>query len=191
MSPPPPPPGTTATVDRQPPAEARPGAPEPRGAKFGTHQVLWGLVGLIVGLATGILGITAKSTTPAAAAPRPAASASARPAAAARAAARKAAARKAAAARAAVPTGLVMTGDGVFRIGPDRRAGNVRAGTWRTSGAVGGATGSCYVALLHRAGATSVIESEIITGPGRITTTGRAGAIRTSGCRPWHWVSGS
>jgi hypothetical protein len=186
MSTPPPPPGTTATVDRQPPAEARPGPPEPRGAKFGTHQVLWGLAGLIVGLATGILGITAESTTPAAAAPRSAASAPARPAAAAR-----AAARRAAAARAAVPTGLVITGDGVFRIGPDRRAGNIRAGTWRTSGAVGGATGSCYVALLRRAGATSVIESEIITGPGRITTTGRTGAIRTSGCQPWHWVSGS
>ena len=61
MSTPPPPPGTTATVDRQPPAEARPGPPEPRGAKFGTHQVLWGLVGLIVGLATGILGITART----------------------------------------------------------------------------------------------------------------------------------
>ena len=188
MSTPPPPPGTTATLDRQPPAEeeAPAGPPEPRGSKFGTHQVLWGLVGLIAGLATGILGTTAESPAPAAAAPQAAASASARAA-----LAHRAAQRRAAQARAAAPTGTVMTGDGVFRIGPDRRAGEVRAGMWRTPGAVGGAVGSCYVALLHRPRATSVIESEIITGPGRITTTQRTAAIRTSGCRPWHWVSGS
>jgi hypothetical protein len=176
MSTPPPPPGTTATVDRQVPAEARTVPPEPRGTKFGTHQVLWGLAGVIAGLATGILGTTAESPAPAAAAPRPAASA---------------AAHRKPAARPPAPTGTVMTGDGVFRIGPDRRAGDIRAGMWRTPGAVGGATGSCYLALLHRARATSVIESEVITGPGAITTTPRTGAIRTSGCRPWHWVSGS
>jgi hypothetical protein len=181
MSTPPPHPGSAATLDRQPPAEARSGPPEPRGTRFGTHQVLWGLCGLIVGLAGGIVGTAAESPAPAAAAPASSLSAPAT------AGGRAAAARAPAAAR-PVATGTVMAGDGVFRIGPDRRAGDIRAGTWRTPGAIGGATGSCFVALLRRAGAASVLQSQIVTGPARVTTTPRTRAIRTSGCQPWHRV---
>jgi hypothetical protein len=178
MSTPPPHPGSTATAtaDRPAPPDVPAGPPEPRGAKFGTHQVLWGLGGLMVGLATGILGTAAESPAPAAAAPAPAVSAPA-----------PAAPTAAAAARPAL-TGTTMAGAGLFRIGPDLRAGQIRAGTWRTAGAVGGPTGSCYVALLHRPGAASVISSQIVTGPAVIITTARTRAIRTSGCQPWHRV---
>jgi hypothetical protein len=177
MSTPPPHPGPAAALARQAPADAPAGPPEPRGAKFGTHQVLWGLGGLIVGLATGILGTAAESPFPAAAASVPVSSAAPSATAGAATAAHRAA------------TGTMMAGDGLFRIGPDLKAGNIRAGTWRTAGAVGGAAGSCYVALLHRPGASSVISSQIVTGPAIITTTRRTRAIRTSGCEPWHRVS--
>jgi hypothetical protein len=173
MSTPPPRPGPTATLDRQAPA----GPPEPRGTRFSTHQVLWGLGGLIVGLATGILGTAAESPGPAAAAPVPV-----------RSAAPSATAGAATAAHQAA-TGTTMTGAGVFRIGPDLKAGNIQAGTWRTAGAIGGAAGSCYVALLRRPAASSVIASQIVTGPAVIATTRRTRAIRTSGCEPWHRVS--
>lgn len=176
MSTPPPHPGSAAALDRQAPADAPAGPPEPRGAKFGTHQVLWGLGGVIVGLATGILGTAAESPGPAAAAPVPVSSAAPSATAGAATAAHRAA------------TGTTMSGDGVFRIGPDLKAGNIRAGTWRTAGAIGGAAGSCYVALLHRPGASSVLESQLVTGPATITTTRRTRAIRTSGCEPWQRV---
>jgi hypothetical protein len=177
MSTPPPHPGPAATLDRPPPADAADaaaGPPEPRGAKFGTHQVLWGLGGLMAGLATGILGTAAESPGPAAAAPVPASSAAPSPS--------HAAARP-------VPTGTTMAGDGLFRVGADLRAGNVRAGTWRTAGALGGAAGSCYVALLRWPQASSVIASQTVTGPAAITTTEWTRAIRTSGCQPWHNAS--
>jgi hypothetical protein len=177
MSTPPSHPGPVATESRPAPPGAGSGPPQARPVKFSTHQVLWGLGGLIAGLATGIVGTAAESTAPARADPMPVSSPTA------------SATQPASTAAHQDLTGTTMTGDGLFRIGPDLKGGYIRAGTWLTAGAIGGATGSCYVALLHRAGTWSVIASQIVTGPDTITTTGSTRAIRTSGCRPWHRVS--
>ena len=177
MSTPPSHSGPAAPEGRPSPDGAGTGRPEGRPVKFSTHQVLWGLGGLIAGLAVGVVGTAAESTTPARANPAAASSPSAP------------ATQPASTAAHQDLTGTTMTGDGLFRIGSDLKAGRIQAGTWRTAGAVGGATGSCYVALLHHSGAWSVITSEIVTGPHSITTTAGTRAIRTSGCRPWHRVS--
>jgi hypothetical protein len=174
MSTPPPQPGQGATLDRSQPADATAAPPAaagpaaPRRARYGIHQVLWGIGGVITGLAVGILGTGAESGPATAATSQTASAPAAKPAAAAR----------------ALP-GKVMAGEGLFVIGHD-----IRRGTWHTPGAVGGATGECYVALLRGARASSVIDSEVITGSGSITTTSRTRAIRTSGCRTWHRVAG-
>ena len=177
MSTPPPHPGQETTSDRSQPGDAPAGAPAagglpaPRSAKYGTHQVLWGIGGVILGLAVGVLGTEAESS------PAPASAARASPGSA-------LAARPATVPRPA-SRGTTIDGEGMFVIGQD-----IRRGVWHTAGAVGGPTGECYVALMRKAGTWSVIDSYDVTRPDTITTTRRTKAIRTSGCKTWHRVAG-
>jgi hypothetical protein len=181
MSTPPPHPGQPATSGQQPaesiPAEG-PGGDRagPQPAKYGTHQVLWGIGGLILGLLVGVLGTQAvHSTGPAASGQAAAPGArSARPTAAARAGHRTAVA------------GTTINGTGVFIVGQD-----IESGAWHTAGAVGGSAGTCHVALLRRAGSSSVIDSHVGTGPYTIVTRRHASAFQTSGCRTWHYLGRS
>lgn len=188
MSTPPPHPGQAPALDQPNPQDATVRLPvaadhaAPHRARHG-HQVLWAIGGVITGLAVGVLGTGAESG-PATAATSPSAGAAAAKSADA-AAAKSAAARPAATAAGPVLHGTTMAGEGLFVIGRD-----VGRGTWHTSGAMGGATGECYVALLRGKHASSVITSKVVTGSASITTTSHTRAIRTSGCRTWHRVAG-
>jgi hypothetical protein len=196
MSTPPPHPGQAPALDQLNPQDATVTPPVAADhaalhrARHG-HQVLWAIGGVITGLAVGILGTGAESGPATAATSPPAGAAAAKSAGAAAAKSAGAAASKSAAARPAVTAagpvlhGTTMAGEGLFVIGRD-----VRRGIWHTSGAMGGATGECYVALLRGKRASSVITSKVVTGSASITTTSHTRAIRTSGCRTWHRVAG-
>jgi hypothetical protein len=81
------------------------------------------------------------------------------------------------------PARSTMSGDGVFLVGPD-----IRRGTWRTSGAVGGSGGDCYYALLSSTNTEDIIDNNNVTGPATITVGPGVHAVQVGGCNTWHRV---
>ncbi|MDQ2875788.1 MAG: hypothetical protein M3Y33_13765 [Actinomycetota bacterium] len=72
---------------------------------------------------------------------------------------------------------------GVYVVGAD-----IKAGTWHTSGAVGGTGGNCYVALLSAltaANDSNIISNDDITGPDTITVGAGVKAVQVNGCETW------
>jgi hypothetical protein len=73
-----------------------------------------------------------------------------------------------------------MSGDGVFVVGSD-----IEPGTYHTSGAVDGAGGNCYVALLGSTDTNDIIDNANVTGPDTITVGSSVKAVQIQGCNTW------
>jgi hypothetical protein len=80
----------------------------------------------------------------------------------------------------AVPSKSTMSGDGVFVVGQD-----ITPGTYHTTGAVNGADGNCYYALLGSTDTSNIIDNNNVTGPATITVGPGVKAVDISGCEVW------
>lgn len=73
---------------------------------------------------------------------------------------------------------------GVYVVGQD-----IKGGTWHTSGAIGGSSGDCYVALLSSTDTNAsgaIIDNDNVTGPDTITVGAGVKAVQVSGCETWY-----
>lgn len=166
------PPGQFTTPPGYPPGQVPPLPQRPPQSHKVRNRVL-GVVGALVllGIGDAIGASGAKSGAAATPAPTVTVTVTA-PAAPAKAAAKP---------KATAAAETTMSADGVYVVGID-----IRRGIWHTSGATGGSSGDCYVALLSSTNTNDIIDNNNVTGPDTITVNGAVKAVDISGCNPWH-----